>query len=106
MRCGMVASRVPILDATTTPPPNRIDEDDDEITPESYQAGKLLEYAKMYVKAGRKPVLTSKRAVDICRQIIRDYPNTKYEREARRLLKKVPEYERKRYKITDKEMGL
>ena len=93
-------------DTTTTPPPNRIDEDDDEITPESYQAGKLLEYAKMYVKAGRKPGLTSKRAVDICRQIIREYPNTKYEQEARLLLRKVPEYERKRYKITDEEMGL
>jgi len=92
--------------ATTTPPPNRIDEDDDEITPESYQAGKLLEYAKMFVSAGRKPTLTSKQGVDLCRQIIREFPNTKYEQEARLLLRKVPEYERKRYKITDKEMGL
>ena len=91
---------------TTLPPPKRIDEDDDEITPESYQAGKLLEYAKMFVSAGRKPVLTSKQGVDYCRQIIRDYPNTKYEQEARLLLRRVPEYERKRYNITDKEMGL
>ena len=90
----------------TTPPPDQTNENDDEITPESYQAGKLLEYAKMYIKAGRQPVLTSKRAVDICRQLIREYPNTKYEQEARLLLRKVPEYERKRYKITDEEMGL
>ncbi|MCD6393072.1 MAG: hypothetical protein J7M40_06150 [Planctomycetes bacterium] len=91
---------------TTPPPPNRTNEDDNEITPESYQAGKLLEYAKMFVSAGRKPVLTSKKGIDLCRQIIHDYPNTKYEREARLLLRRVPEYERKRYKITDKEMGL
>ncbi|RKY07156.1 MAG: hypothetical protein DRP66_07340 [Planctomycetota bacterium] len=90
----------------TTPPPNRTDEDDGEITPESYQAGKLLEYAKMFISAGRKPVLTSKKGIDTCRQIIRDYPNTKYEQEARMLLRRVPEYERKRYNITDEEMGL
>ncbi len=60
----------------------------------------------MYVSAGRKPVLTSKKGVDFCRQIIREYPNTKYEQEARMLLRRVPEYERKRYNITDKEMGL
>ncbi len=90
----------------TTPPPNRINEDDSEITPESYQAGKLLEHAKMFVSAGRKPVLTSKTGIDLCRRIIREFPNTKYAEEARGLLKRVPEYERKRYKITDKEMGL
>ncbi len=91
---------------TATPPRKRIDEGNDEITPDDYQAGKLLEYAKMYVKAGRKPVLTSKKGIDLCRQIIREYPNTKYAKEARLLLRRVPEYERKRYNITDKEMGL
>ncbi len=88
------------------PRPNRVNEDDSEITPESYQAGKLLEYAKMYVSAGRRPVLTSKKGVDLCRQIIREYPNTKSEQEARLLLRRVPEFERKRYNITDEEMGL
>jgi hypothetical protein len=90
----------------TPPPPDRIDEEDGEVTPESYQAGKLLEYAKMFVSAGRKPVLTSKKGVELCRQIIREYPNSKYEQEARLLLRRVPEYERKRYNITDEEMGL
>ncbi len=96
----------PAQPVPVNPQPNRTNEDDSEITPESYQAGKLLEYAKMFVSAGRKPVLTSKKGVDICRQIIREYPNTKYEQEARMLLRRVPEYERKRYNITDKEMGL
>ena len=96
----------PVQPVPVNPRPNRTNEDDDEITPESYQAGKLLEYAKMFVSAGRKPVLTSKRGIETCRQIIREYPNTKYEQEARLLLRRVPEYERKRYNITDKEMGL
>jgi len=90
----------------TTPPPGRTEEDDGDITPEEYQAAKLLEFAKMYVSAGRQPVLRSKRGIDLCRQIIRDYPNTRYAQEARMLLRRVPEYERKRYNITNKEMGL
>ena len=89
--------------ATTTP--NRIDEDD-EITPESIQAGKDLEWAKTFVSIGRKPKLTSKTGIDLCRKIIRECPNSKYERQARLLLQSVPEYQKKRYKITDKEMGL
>ena len=94
---------------TATPPQtnlNMSDQGTDEITPEDYEAGKKLEYAKAFVQMGRKPKLTSKLAVDTCREIIKDYPQSEYAQEARMLLRKVPEYERKRYKITDAEMGL
>lgn len=80
---------------------------DTEITAEDFQAQKLLAYAKgLFIPAGRKKFLTSKMGVDLCRQIIRDYPNTTYADEARKLLRTVPPNEQKRYNITPEEMGL
>jgi len=75
--------------------------------PQYYQAAKLLEYARtLFIPAGRKTILTSKKGVEICREIINTYPETKYADEARMLLRRVPEHERKRYKVTNEEMGL
>lgn len=80
---------------------------DTEITAEDFQAQKLLAYAKgLFIPAGRKKFLTSKMGVDLCRRIIRDYPNTTYADEARKLLRTVPPHEQKRYNITPEEMGL
>jgi len=78
-----------------------------DITSEDLQAQKLLEYARgLFVPAGRKRFLSSKTAVDLCRQIISEYPNTSYADEARKLLRTVPADEQKRYNITNEEMGL
>jgi hypothetical protein len=78
-----------------------------DLTPEDFQAQKLLAYAKgLFIPAGQKKFLTSKTGVDLCRQIIRDYPNTTYADEARKLLRTVPPNEQKRYNITPEEMGL
>jgi hypothetical protein len=91
----------------TAPPASQTKgEDEGDITPESYEAQKLLEYAKMFVQAGRKPILTSKQGVETCRRIIREYPNTKEAQEAKILLRSVPEAEQRRYGITDEEKGL
>jgi hypothetical protein len=80
---------------------------DTEITAEDFQAQKLLTYAQgLFIPAGRKKFLTSKMGVDLCRQIIREYPNTTYADEARKLLRTVPPNEQKRYNITPEEMGL
>jgi len=80
---------------------------DTEITPEDFQAQKLLTYAQgLFIPAGRKKFLTSKTAVDLCRRIMREYPNTTYADEARKLLRTVPPDEQKRYNITPEEMGL
>jgi hypothetical protein len=70
-----------------------------------YQAGKDLEYAEFYINAARKKFQTYKQGVDMCREIIRKYPGTKYEHEARLLLRRVPEDKRGTYNIMDEELG-
>lgn len=75
---------------------------------EAFDAQKQLQMAKdLFLPAGKKRILTPKRGVDICREIIRKYPNTKYAEEARTLLREEvnPRY-RERYKLTDEELGL
>ena len=47
---------------------------------------------------------TPKQGIELCRQIIREYPDTTYASEARELLRGLPERHQKRYKITDEEM--
>ncbi len=91
----------------TSPQPQLQPPQDPEITVENFQAQKLLTYAQgLFIPAGRKKFLTSKMGVDLCRQIINEYPNTTYADEARKLLRTVPPHERKRYNITNEEMGL
>ena len=72
---------------------------------DEYQAGKLLAYAQTMMQIGTK-YTTPKAAIDTCRQIIKDYPGTRYEQEARGLLRMVSAKNRKRYKITNEELGL
>jgi hypothetical protein len=71
---------------------------------QEYQAGKDLSYAKQYIDMGK--YTTYKKGVDMCRNIMRKYPDTKYAEEARKLLRKVPERHKERYNITDEETGL
>lgn len=72
---------------------------------DEYAASKLLENARGFIKISRK-ITTPKNGIGMCRQIIKDYPNTEYSEEARMLLREVPERFRKRYNLTDKELGL
>ena len=77
------------------------------ITTKDFQAQKLLEYARgLFIPAGRKGFITNQKGVDLCRQVISEYPNTSYAEEARKLLRTVPPEEQKRYDITNEEMGL
>ena len=69
------------------------------------QASKLLENAKAFMKIGTR-FTTPKQGVELCRRIIREYPDTTYAIQARELLRGLPERHQKRYKITDEEMGL
>ncbi len=71
---------------------------------QEYQAGKDLSYAEQYIKMGK--YTTYKKGVDMCRNILQKYPDTKYAEEARKLLQKVPERYHQRFKITNEEMGL
>jgi len=75
--------------------------------PDLIQAQKELEYAKgLFIPLSRKRMLTSKKGVDACRDIIKRWPGTKYAEEARNLLRQLPEADRRRYNITNDELGL
>ena len=80
-----------------------------ELAPEEdFQAQKLLNAAKdIFLNRRSARLITPKRGIELCRRIIKDYPNTKYADEARTLLRENvdPRY-RKRYNITDEELGL
>jgi hypothetical protein len=78
-----------------------------EITPEDYRAQKLLAYAKVvFIPAGNKGFITNQKSVDYCRQVIREYPDTIYVEEARKLLRSLSPENKKKYNITNEEMGL
>ncbi len=86
---------------------NEPSEEDLENDPSLYEAAKKLEYAKtLFIPAGQKRMLTSKNGVETCREIMRRWPNTPYSEQARQLLRQVPPDERKRYNITNEELGL
>jgi hypothetical protein len=68
-------------------------------------AGRLLEHAKTFIRLSRRGT-TPKKGIEMCRDIFAKYPNTKYSEQARMLLREVPERYRKRYKVTDEELGL
>ncbi len=60
----------------------------------------------LYIRGSKMRVQSYKRGVDMCREIMRDYPGTIYAEEARMLLRQVPENRRSTYNITNEELGL
>jgi len=71
------------------------------------QAERLVTYAEdLFMKTGAKHVTTYKRGIELCRQVMKDYPGSEYADKARQLLRQVPENQRSRYGITDQELGL
>ena len=79
-------------------------------TPEDEQtdimADRLYQMAVVESKIARKPMMTYKRMVDYCRQILKLYPNSRQAPMARKLLREMPKRARERYNVTDEEMGL
>jgi len=80
----------------------RASEELEDVNP---QAEKLLEHAKKFMKIGTR-FTTPKQGIEMCRRILKEYPDTRYADEARGLLRSLPERHQKKYKITDEEMGL
>jgi hypothetical protein len=71
------------------------------------QADKLINYADgLFMKAAGKRIITYKQGVELCRQVMKDYPGSEYADKARLLLRQVPENQRSKYGITDQELGL
>ncbi|MHB9071719.1 MAG: hypothetical protein ACYC54_15275 [Sedimentisphaerales bacterium] len=84
---------------TATTPTATVKQDDAE---------KLLANAREFFRMSNvslSPILYQ-RPIELCRQVIKDYPKTKYETEAQMLLHKVPERFRQRFNLTDHELGL
>lgn len=74
---------------------------------DAFEADKLVKAASsLFMKAAGKHVITYKRGVELCRQVMKDYPGSEYADKARQLLRQVPENQRSRYGITDQELGL
>jgi hypothetical protein len=97
----------PVADPNQPRPAPQAQKQDIELPDEqAMQAEKKIIYAReLFAPVARMPVFNYKSCVDACREIIRDYPGTKYAAEARLLLSKVPEKERATYNVTSEELG-
>lgn len=85
----------------------QITSEDGMLTPEQFQAEKLQSFAEgLFAPAAKKGAITYKQTVELCRQIMKDYPNTPQAEQARQLLRQLPEEDRKRYNVTNEELGL
>jgi hypothetical protein len=69
-------------------------------------AESLYQMALAESKIAKKPMMTYKRMVDYCRQIIELYPQSPQAPKAKVLLRQMPQRYKEQYKITDEEMGL
>ena len=73
---------------------------------EKIEAERLYEMAITERKMGRLPVMTYKKMVDYCREIIRKWPDSEYAFKAKRLLADLPERFHQMYNITKEEIDL
>ncbi|MBL7214069.1 MAG: hypothetical protein ISS71_00155 [Phycisphaerae bacterium] len=70
-------------------------------------ADHLLALAQMEIEACRKIRGKSpEKGIVACREVLKKYPNTEYAQQARELLRRVPPQYKKKYEITDEELGL
>ncbi len=86
------------------PPQPQLDEM--EQLKQNIEASRLYQWAETEFKIARKPLMSYKRCVDFCRQIIQRWPDSAEAAKARVLLRRIPERYRKQYNITDEEMGI
>ncbi|MDH4203042.1 MAG: hypothetical protein OEV87_09115 [Phycisphaerae bacterium] len=70
------------------------------------EAKQRLVFAQNNMKMAQRGILSYSQAVAICRGVIKDYPNTEYEQQAKELLREVPEDLRSQYNLSDEELGL
>ena len=80
--------------------------DEMEQLQQNVEASRLYQWAEREFRIARKPLMSYKRCVDFCRQIIQRWPDSAEAAKARVLLRRIPERYRKQYNITDEEMGI
>ena len=100
------AKRADVERPTARVEPAQPQVDEIEELEQNVQAQRLYQMAETEIKIARKPLMSYKRWVDYCRQIIQKWPASAEAAKARVLLRKIPERHRTRYNITDEEMGL
>ena len=103
-----VNTQKPKTDVNTVSAPATPQKADDGFSAaDDYQAEKLLSNARSFLQIGNKlPSHMYRDPVEMCRQVMKSYPNTKYAQEAQMLLRNVPKENREQYNITDQELGL
>lgn len=75
----------------------------EEVNP---HAENLYQLAVVESKIAKKPMMTYRRMVDYCRQLFKEYPDSSQAEKARELLRQMPDRHKRRYKITNEELGL
>ncbi len=88
------------------PQPPKPQPDEMEQLQQNVEASRLYQWAEREFRIARKPLMSYKRCVDFCRQIIQRWPDSPEAAKARVLLRRIPERYRRQYNITDEEMGL
>lgn len=73
---------------------------------ENSEAKRKIEFAQNNLKMAQKGILGYSQVVAICRDVIKQYPSTPYERQARVLLGQIPKDLHSKFNITDEEIGL
>lgn len=69
---------------------------------EKIKAQEMLNTAEQFIKM---KVAGFKRGVDLCREVMQNWPGTSYADRARQILNQIPERYHARYKLTPKELG-
>ena len=92
----------------TVPPQAKLQQNVDGFSAaDDYHAEELLSFARQYLQIGNKlPSHRYKDPINWCREVMKDYPNTKYAQEAQMLLRNVPKEHRQQYNLTDEELGI
>lgn len=73
---------------------------------EEVEADRLWQWALDQRKMGRLPGMSYKKMVDACREIIKNWPESKYAFYAKRALADLPDKDKKIHKITEEETNL
>lgn len=69
------------------------------------QAERIYQWTLTESKIAKKPMMSYKRMVGFCRQLLKEFPETIQAEKARQLLRDMPPAKQQRYKVTAEEMA-
>ena len=78
-----------------------------KLTPEQeIEADRIWQYVKSQYKIGTRLMMSPKKAIDSCRDLMKRFPGSEYDFKARRVLADIPEQYHKQHHITNQETDL